>query len=138
MHDEVRITGARNSGDLGAVQVHHNAIASIARIAALKVAGVVDTGGSFVDGLVGMISKKDGPHGIRVEVTGNDVTLELQVIVEFGVSISQLAWQVQQEVRTAVQQMTGKHVQRVDVIVQGVQPPKSNARGSEAPEEYAV
>ena len=136
MQDEVRISGQRGGDDLGAVQVHHNAIASIARIAALKVEGVVDTGGSFVDGIVGMMGKKDSPHGIRVEVTGNDVTLELQVIVEFGSSISQLAWQVQHEVRQAVQQMTGKNVQRVDVIVQGVQPPKP--RRPDVPEEYAV
>ena len=136
MHDEVRISSERVGGDLGAVQVHHNAIASIARIAALKVDGVVDTGGSFVDGIVGMIGKKDNPHGIRVEVTGNDVTLELQVIVEFGTSIAQLAWQVQNEVRQAVELMTGKRVQRVDVIVQGVQPPKG--KKAEAPEEYVV
>lgn len=135
MHDEVRVAGQRG-GDLGEVQVHHNAIAAIARIAALKVEGVVDTGGSFVDGIVGMIGKKDGPHGIRVEVAGNDVILELQIIIEFGASISQLAWQVQTEVRQAVQQMTGKRVQRVDVIVQGVQPSKGRSRA--APEEFAV
>lgn len=135
MANDVRITGER-SGDLGAVQVHHDAIAAIARIAALKVGGVVDTGGSFVDGIVGMIGKKGGTHGIRVEVTGNDVTLELQVIIEFGATIAQLAWQVQNEVRQAVQQMTGKRVQRVDVIVQGVQPPRAPSPG--APEDFAV
>jgi uncharacterized alkaline shock family protein YloU len=135
MNGEPRMTGERSS-DLGAVQVHHDAIAAIARIAAMKVAGVVDTGGSFVDGIVGMIGKKGGTHGIRVEVAGNDVTLELSLVIEFGSSIAQLSWQVQSEVRQAVQQMTGKRVQRVDVIVQGVQPPK--AQPALAPEEFAV
>ena len=135
MASDVRITGERG-GDLGAVQVHHDAIAAIARIAALKVEGVVDTGGSFVDGLVGMMGKRDTPHGIHVEVTGNDVTLELQVIIEFGATIAQLAWQVQSEVRQAVQQMTGKRVQRVDVIVQGVQPPRAHTPG--ASEDFTV
>jgi uncharacterized alkaline shock family protein YloU len=135
MNSEPRMTGERSS-DLGAVQVHHDAIAAIARIAAMKVAGVVDTGGSFVDGIVGMIGKKGGTHGIRVEVAGNDVTLELSLVIEFGSSIAQLSWQVQSEVRQAVQQMTGKRVQRVDVIVQGVQPPK--AQPVMAPEEFAV
>jgi len=135
MASDVRMTGERG-GDLGAVQVHHDAIAAIARIAALKVEGVVDTGGSFVDGIVGMMGKKGGTHGIRVEVTGNDVTPELQVIIEFGATIAQLAWQVQSEVRQAVQQMTGKRVQRVDIIVQGVQPPKMPK--PETPEEFAV
>ena len=135
MASDVRMTGERG-GDLGAVQVHHDAIAAIARIAALKVEGVVDTGGSFVDGIVGMMGKKGGTHGIRVEVTGNDVTLELQVIIEFGATIAQLAWQVQSEVRQAVQQMTGKRVQRVDVIVQGVQPPRAHTPG--ASEDFTV
>ncbi|MCX7007127.1 MAG: Asp23/Gls24 family envelope stress response protein [Kiritimatiellaeota bacterium] len=135
MASDMRIANERNS-DLGAVQVHHDAIAAIARIAAMRVSGVVDTGGSFVDGIVGMIGKKGDTHGIRVEVAGNDVTLELQVIIEFGANIAQLAWQVQSEVRQAVQQMTGKRVQRVDVIVQGVQPPK--AKPALAPEEFSV
>jgi uncharacterized alkaline shock family protein YloU len=135
MTGDAHIHGDRNS-DLGAVQVHHDAIAAIARIAAMKVAGVVDTGGSFVDGIVGMIGKKGGTHGIRVEVAGNDVTLELSLVIEFGSSIAQLSWQVQNEVRQAVQQMTGKRVLRVDVIVQGVQPPK--AKPAMAPEEFAV
>jgi len=135
MPGDAHIHGDRTS-DLGAVQVHHDAIAAIARIAAMKIAGVVDTGGSFVDGIVGMIGKKGGTHGIRVEVAGNDVTLELSLVIEFGSSIAQLSWQVQNEVRQAVQQMTGKRVQRVDVIVQGVQPPK--VKPAMAPEEFAV
>ena len=135
MQSDVRIHNER-SGELGAVQVHHDAIAAIARIAAMKVAGVVDTGGSFVDGIVGMIGKKGNTHGIRVEVTGNDVTIEISLVVEFGSSIAQLSWQVQNEVRQGVQQMTGKRVQRVDIIVQGVQPPKMPK--PETPEEFAV
>jgi len=64
------------------------------------------------------------------------VAAGLQVIIEFGAAIAQLAWQVQTEVRQAVQQMTGKRVQRVDVIVQGVQPPRAPTPG--VPEEFAI
>ena len=103
---------------LGAVQIHNNVISTIARLAALKVPGVVEMSGTFVDGLAGMIGKKSVDRGIHVEVEENAVVLELHVVLEFGVRIPQVAWQIQNEVRQAVEHMTGKSVKSVNVIVQ--------------------
>lgn len=104
--------------ELGAVQIHHHVIATIARLAALKVPGVVEMSGTFVDGLAGMIGKKGVDRGIRVDTKDNAVILDLHVVLEFGVRIPKVAWQVQNEVRQAVEQMTGKNVKSVNVIVQ--------------------
>lgn len=105
--------------ELGAVKIHNNVIATIARLAALKVPGVVEMSGSFVDGLAGMIGKKAVDRGIHVApVDENAVSLELHLVLEFGVRIPQVAWQVQNEVRQAVEQMTGYNVKSVNVIVQ--------------------
>ena len=109
--------------DLGTIHIHNNVIATIARLAALKVQGVVEMSGTLVDGLAGMIGKKSADRGIRIDAEDAAVVLELQLILEFGVNIPQVAWQIQNEVRGAVQQMTGKTVKAVNIIVQGLHMP---------------
>jgi uncharacterized alkaline shock family protein YloU len=116
---------------LGAVQIHNNVIATIARLAALKVPGVVEMSGTFVDGLAGMIGKKAVDRGIHVVVEDNAVVMELHVVLEFGVRIPQVAWQIQNEVRQAVEHMTGKVVKAVNVIVQTLRFPGENKPVSE-------
>jgi uncharacterized alkaline shock family protein YloU len=106
--------------DLGAVQIHNNVIATIARLAALKVPGVAEMSGTFVEGLAGMIGKPVVDRGIRVDFEENYVMIELHVVIDFGVRIPHVAWQIQNEVRQAVEQMTGKSVKAVNVIVQAL------------------
>lgn len=106
--------------ELGAIRVHHGVIAVIARLAALKVSGVVDMSGSFTDGIASMISKNVGDRGIKVEVDDRGVSVELNIVIEYGVRIPQVAWRIQNDVRRAVEDMTGKKVKTVDVVIQGV------------------
>ncbi len=106
--------------DLGAVQIHNNVIATIARLAALKVPGVAEMSGTFVEGLAGMIGKPVLDRGIRVDFEENYVVIELHVVIDFGVRIPHVSWQIQNEVRQAVEQMTGKSVKAVNVIVQAL------------------
>lgn len=112
-----------NDTELGSVQIHNNVIATIARLAAVKVPGVHEMSGGIVDDLAGIIRKKSGDRGIRVEFEDSGVVIMINVILEYGVRIPHVAWQLQTEVRQAVEQMTGKHVKAVQVIVQGVKLP---------------
>lgn len=122
-HPELSAEHVENSNELGTVQIHNSVIAAIARVAALKVAGVLELSGGLVDGLAGMIGKKSGDRGIRVEFEENSVSLEMHVVIAFGVRIPHVAWQIQTEVRKAVEQMTGKPVKAVNVVIQSVRMP---------------
>ncbi len=123
---------------MGNVQIHNNVIATIARLAALKVPGVIEMGGGIVEGIAGMISKKGADRGIRVEVNENSVTLELRVVLEYGVRIPHVAWQLQTETRQAVEQMTGKAVKAVEVVVEGVKMPTGPKKSPEMLAEESV
>lgn len=115
---------AESGGDLGSVQIHNSVIAGIARIAALGVDGVSELSAGIVEGIATVIgTKKSMERGIRVELEGEFVSLEVHVVMDYGVRIPNVAWQVQSEVRRAVEQMTGKTVRDVQVIVQGVKLP---------------
>ena len=106
--------------ELGSIRVNHGVIAVIARLAALKVPGVVEMSSSFTDGIASMISKNAGDRGIKVEVDGQAVSLELNIVIEYGMRIPQVAWRIQNDVRRAVEDMTGQKVKAVDIVVQGV------------------
>ena len=120
-----------DGNELGSVQIHNHVIATIARLAALKVPGVVELSGNIVDGLAGFIGRKTNDRGIQVDIVDNSVVLELHVILEFGVRIPQVSWQIQNEVRQAVSQMTGKSVKAVNVIVQTLKFPGEQTNAEE-------
>ena len=130
---EVNGDHLENDTELGSVQIHNNVIATIARLAAIKVPGVYEMSGGIVDDLAGMIRKKSGDRGIRVDFEESGVVIQIHVILEYGIRIPHVAWQLQTEVRQAVEQMTGKHVKAVQVIVQGVKLPTETDK-SEAQE----
>lgn len=123
--------GAEDGSDLGAIRIHHGVIAAISRTAALNVPGVVEMSGSLADGLASMIGKATFDRGIKVETEGHGVSVELHLVLEYGVRIPQVAWRVQNEVRRAIEEMTGKNVKTVDVVVQNVKvsapPPEREA-----------
>lgn len=106
---------------LGSVRIHNNVISVIAHEAADRVPGVVELSGTLVDGLADIIGKKSRDRGIRVAVESeNTITVELTVILEYGVNIPETCGKLQAEVRQAVEDMTGKAVQAVNVSVQGL------------------
>jgi uncharacterized alkaline shock family protein YloU len=113
-----------DENDLGLIHIHNSVIAVIARMAAVKVPGVVDLVGSIVDGIAGIVGRKPNDRGVHVEIVENGIVLELNLVVEYGVNIPKVAWQVQTEVRQAVERMTGKAVKGVNVVVQNILVPK--------------
>jgi uncharacterized alkaline shock family protein YloU len=124
-HPELVGELVENANELGSVLIHNSVIATIARVAALKIEGVVELAGGLVDGLAGMIGKKSGDRGIRVEVDDTSVTIEVHAVLAYGVRIPHVAWQLQTEIRKSVEQMTGKPVKAVNVVVQGIRVPAS-------------
>lgn len=130
-HPDVPADHVENGTELGSVQIHNSVIAAIARVAAIRIPGVVEMSGGLVDGLAGMIGKKTPERGIRVELDENAVAIELHVILDYGVRIPHVAWQIQTEVRKAVEQMTGKPVKAVQVIVQGIRMPEVEKGGGD-------
>lgn len=113
--------------DLGSVQIHNSVIAAIARLAALRVPGVCDMSGGLVEDIAAAIgTRKQSEKGIRVEVQDDGVSIEMHLVLEYGVRIPHVAWQVQNDVRKAVEQMTGKTVRNVQVVVQGVRMPATD------------
>jgi len=119
-HRELVVKEATESG-YGLISINNNVIAIIAHETAKKVPGVVELQGSLADDLAGIIGKKSKDKGIRVEKEGEELlTIDLTVVLEFGVKIPSICVQLQTAVKEAVENMTGQKVYAVNVVVQGI------------------
>lgn len=108
-------------GTLGDIKINHSVVASIVRLAATEVTGVYSIGGTLVEGITEIFSKKESDRGVRVsENEVGNYCIEVRVILAFGVSLANVAVQIQEVVKEQVHKMTMKNVDRVDVIIDGV------------------
>ncbi len=109
----------------GTIKYANEVIAIIAGVAATEVEGIAGmvTAGGFSD----IISRnRNITRGVKVELGSEEASVDLYVTVEYGTPIHKVASEVQENVRKAIESMTGLHVVKVDVHVQGVSFAKEN------------
>ena len=110
-----------NMEKLGEIKVSDGVIGTIAATAATKVEGVVGISAGVMDGMVKLLTGTQLTKGIRVEMGEEEVAIDIPVIVKYGAKISDIALDVQKEVKSAVEQMTGLKVVEVNVFIEGVE-----------------
>lgn len=101
--------------------ISEDVIGIIAGIAAAEVEGVSGMTLGFVDGINQLIgSNKKFAKGVKIELDGNKVIIDIYVIVKYGVRIPDVAFSIQNSVKESVEAMTGLNIQAVNINVQGV------------------
>ena len=106
-----------NSG----VKISNDVVAVIAGVAVSEVSGVASMQTGFAGGISEVLSgKKNRSKGIKVEVEENTAKIDVNIIVEYGTRIPDVAFEIQNRVKKAVESMTGLNVEEVNVHVQGV------------------
>ena len=103
------------------IKIADDVIAVIAGAAASEVPGVASMAGGFAGGISEVFSgKKNFAKGIKVEAGEKETRIDVNIIVEYGVRIPDVAFEIQNRVKKAVEGMTGLKVIDVNVHVQGV------------------
>ena len=103
------------------IKISNDVVAVIAGVAVSEVPGVAGMAGGFAGGITEVLSgKKNLAKGIKVEATETDAKIDVNIIVEYGSRIPDVAFEIQNRVKKAVESMTGLKVQEVNVHVQGV------------------
>lgn len=110
--------------EVNGIKIAEEVVAKIAGIAAAEVKGVFGMNGGLVEGFSEIFGKKSFSKGVKVQVTEKDATIDLYIIVEYGCRIPDIAWEIQNRVKTSVENMTGLKVLEVNIHVQGVNLPK--------------
>lgn len=108
-----------SGSEYGQIRINNDVVAVIAHETAKKVPGVVELQGALSEGIAGIIGRKD--KAIRIEKESEELlTIDLTVVLEFGIKIPEICVQLQAAVKEAVEDMTGQSVYAVNVVVQGI------------------
>lgn len=122
-----------HENSVGAVKVHESVIASIVRKAAMSVEGVLRLGtSSLVDNLAEIVgSKKIQDRAITVEMNENSVSVEVRVILLYGVLIPQVATELKNAVAGEIFKLAGMKVDHVNVVIMDLEDSPDGEDGEE-------
>lgn len=114
-HDE-----STSMHDYGNITFADEVVAIIAGLAASEIEGVAAMSGGIAGGIVEKLGKKNLSKGVKVQIGEKEVAIDLYIIVEYGARIPEIAWNIQENTKKAVETMTGLNVVEVNIHVQGV------------------
>jgi len=108
--------------DLGRIKIHTDAINSMALIAAKEVEGVVGVSSGAVGKLCKFLGVDSNCSGVKVDLKeNNEVDIVVSIVVEYGKDVPRVAHQVQENIRQAIEKMTGLIPANIDVKVKGIE-----------------
>jgi len=118
------------------IKIADDVVAVLAGVAASEVPGVAGMAGGFAGGISEVLSgKKNLAKGIKVEVGEKETKIDVNIIVEYGARIPDIAFEIQNRVKKSVETMTGLKVLEVNVHVQGVKTDKEENIAEEPKQE---
>ncbi len=122
--DNLPLTVENDTEQSSSITYANEVVAIIAGVAAGEVEGIA--GMCSVSGSI-LSKNRNITKGVKVEIGTEEVSVDLYVVIEYGTPIQKAAMEAQEGVRKAIESMTGLHVVRVDVHVQGVSFEKENS-----------
>lgn len=117
--------GENNSiTEMDSIYVSTEVIRKIVGMTVNRVDGVSGMSAGLVGGIAERLGQRDLSKGIKVQQFDNQISIDINVIVEYGVKIPEVAEKLQDAVRQAVEETTGYQVTEVNLHVQGIQLPR--------------
>ena len=102
------------------IRISNDAIAMYAGIAIAEIPGVYGMSGTFAGITEAISGKKNYTKGVKIDVDEKSVRIDVNIIVEYGARIPDVAFEIQTKVTKSIETMTGLKVSEVNVNVQGV------------------
>lgn len=109
-----------NNEHNGNIKISDEVVATIASVATKEVNGIAGLNLSFTDEIVSKFGKKNAPKSIKITQNDENITIDISVVVNYGIRIPDVSWEVQENVKKSVELMSGLNVDKVNVIVAGV------------------
>ncbi len=105
----------------GFVDVSDDVIAGIASVCANNCFGVCGMAHrTKTDGIVNLLRGENYRKGVAVTVEGDNVDIDLHIIVKHGVNIAAVGESITSEIRYNVELLAGVHVRTVDIYVDSI------------------
>lgn len=114
-------THTLDATNAGEVKIADDVVTAIAAIAAGEVEGVSSMAGNLGDIFRSSMGISSGQsNGVRVDVAGNMVRVDLTIVIRYGHNVMETSREVQDKVKNAIENMTGLNVTDVNIRVTGV------------------
>lgn len=110
----------REDDSMGSVKIADDVVAMIAALAATEVEGVTSMVGNITHELMNRIGYKNIARGVKVEIYGKKVKVDISVNIEYGYNIPTTGQKIQTKVQAAIESMTGLEVTDVNIRIAGV------------------
>lgn len=119
---EVKLVDEKTSvvNEIGDVKIAADVVIVIATIAATEVTGIAGMSGGITGEIAEKFGVKSSNKGIKVQIGEDETIIDLFLIVEYGIKVPDVAWEVQQNVKKAVETMAGLKVAQVNIHIQGI------------------
>lgn len=117
---ETSLEKAEDNIEESTIKISNETVATYAGIAISEIAGVYGMSGTFAGITEAISGKKNYTKGVKVEVNDKSSKIDLNIIVEYGARIPEVAFEIQTKVKKSVETMTGLKVTCVNVNIQGV------------------
>ena len=117
----------KSDAGLGAIKIADEVVSIIAGLAATEIDGIAGMSG----GVAEMLGRKNFSKGVKVEVGEREAAVDLFIIVKYGARIPDVALAAQENIKRAIETMTGLSVVEVNVHVQGVSFPEEENKEDE-------
>lgn len=121
----------KKDNSLGSIRIADEVVSIIAGLAATEVEGIAGMSGGIAGGIAEMLGRKNFAKGVKVEVGEKEAAVDLYIIVKYGVRIPDVALAAQENVKQAIENMTGLSVVEVNIHVQGVGFPEDEEKTEE-------
>ena len=107
--------------DLGTIYIAEDVMLKVVGYAALECYGIVAMSGKrATDGIVEWLGRENLSKGVQIRNVGDMLDVDLYIIVEYGISISEVCKTIVETVRYKLESMTGVKVRKVGVSVEGI------------------
>ncbi|HHW23400.1 MAG TPA: Asp23/Gls24 family envelope stress response protein [Clostridiaceae bacterium] len=110
----------KDQDDIGEIRISADVITVIAHTVASEIEGVAGMNANIAENISSVLGRKNPTKGVKVEIDGKDVTIDFYILVEYGARIPEVAWRIQEKVKSTVESMTGMNVTAINIHVQGI------------------
>ncbi len=121
---ENEVQAKPGADEIGTVRIADDVVSTIIAYAAKEVDGVAGLAGNAGDGFLKKAGMKRPAMGVKVELENGNVRADLSLIMDYGFNIPATCSKVQARVRQSVENMTGLHVEDVNVRIAGIHMPE--------------
>ena len=109
-----------DTADLSGPDLDFGTVLAVVERVALTVDGVAELEGGWTNRLANVLAREKHPSGITAAVEDNQLTLNLHVVMQYGVRIPEVSWNLQDRIKQAVEGETGIQIDKINILIAGV------------------